>query len=141
MYRKQAGGVYEKGMRICTALFLPGIVLKLFSEWLCRKIHCHFMLRYRRVSFVLRSSFSTGEITCCMKKEGICDSLISLICINKRRRIIHYSRCGNNRNYARSTLPDLKQDVQTYIFLEAPFTFTFTDLMLDFHILLDLLCE
>lgn len=41
--------------------------------------------------------------------------------------------------YARSTFPDLKQEVHTYIFFAAPFTFTFTDLILDFHILLDLL--
>jgi len=41
--------------------------------------------------------------------------------------------------YARSTLPDLRQEVQTYIFLAAPLTFTLTDLILDFHILFDLL--
>ena len=48
---------------------------------------------------------------------------------------------NGTENYARSTLPDLKQEVQTYIFLAPPFTFTLTDLMLDFHILLDLLWE
>ena len=47
----------------------------------------------------------------------------------------------HRENYARSTFPDLKQEVQTYILLEAPFTFTLTDLMLDFHILFDRLCE
>ena len=43
--------------------------------------------------------------------------------------------------YALSTNPDLKQEVQTYILDGVPFTFTFTFLMLDFHILFDLLCE
>jgi hypothetical protein len=44
--------------------------------------------------------------------------------------------------YALSTLPLLKQEVQTYIFFAAPFAvFTLTDLMLDFHILFDLLWE
>ena len=41
--------------------------------------------------------------------------------------------------YALSTFPDLKQEVHTYIFLAPPSTLTFTDLMLDFHILFDLL--
>ena len=41
--------------------------------------------------------------------------------------------------YALSTFPDLKQEVHTYIFFVPPFTLTRTDLMLDFHILLDLL--
>ena len=41
--------------------------------------------------------------------------------------------------YALSTNPDLKQEVHTYIFLAPPLTLTFTDLMLDFHILLVLL--
>lgn len=44
-------------------------------------------------------------------------------------------------SYARSTFPDFKQEVQTYIFLAAPLTLTFTDLILDFHILLDFLWE
>lgn len=41
--------------------------------------------------------------------------------------------------YARSTLPERRQEVQTYIFFVPPFTFTLTDLRLDFHILLLLL--
>ena len=41
--------------------------------------------------------------------------------------------------YARSTLPDLRQEVQTLIFLAAPLTKTLTDLTLAFHILFDLL--
>ena len=44
--------------------------------------------------------------------------------------------------YALSTLPLLKQEVQTYIFFAAPFAvFTLTDLMLDFHILFYILWE
>jgi len=43
------------------------------------------------------------------------------------------------KHYALSTLPDLKQEVQTYIFLLAAPTFTLTDLMFAFHILFDLL--
>ena len=46
-----------------------------------------------------------------------------------------------HRNYALSTKPDLKQEVHTYIFFGVPLSFTFTFLMLDFHILLLLLCE
>lgn len=42
-------------------------------------------------------------------------------------------------NYALSTLLDLRQEVHTYSFFGAPFTLHFTDLILDFHILLDLL--
>ena len=46
----------------------------------------------------------------------------------------------NPFSYALSTLPLLKQEVQTYIFFEfPPSAFTLTDLMLDFHILFDLL--
>ena len=36
--------------------------------------------------------------------------------------------------YARSTRPDFKQDVQTYIFLDPPSVFTLTDFTFDFHI-------
>ena len=43
--------------------------------------------------------------------------------------------------YALSTLSERKHEVHTYIFFVPPFTLTRTDLMLDFHILLDLLCE
>ena len=44
--------------------------------------------------------------------------------------------------YALSTFPDLRQEVHTYIFLAPPVAvLTFTDLTLDFHILLDLLWE
>ena len=42
-------------------------------------------------------------------------------------------------NYARSTNPDFKQEVHTYIFFGAPFTRTLTDFTFDFHILFDLL--
>ena len=45
------------------------------------------------------------------------------------------------RAYARSTFPDLRQEVHTYIFCGTPFTFTLTDFTFDFHILLVLLCE
>lgn len=45
------------------------------------------------------------------------------------------------KSYALSTLPDFRQDVHTYIFLAPPLTLTFTDLTLDFHILLERLCE
>ncbi len=38
-------------------------------------------------------------------------------------------------NYARSTLPDLKHEVHTYIFFVPPFSvFTRTDFTFDFHI-------
>lgn len=43
------------------------------------------------------------------------------------------------RNYALSTLLDLKQEVHTYNLFGVPFTLHFTDLILDFHILFDLL--
>ncbi len=42
-------------------------------------------------------------------------------------------------DYARSTLPERRQEVQTYIFFVPPFTFTLTDLRFDFHIVLLLL--
>lgn len=44
-------------------------------------------------------------------------------------------------NYALSTLPDLKQLVQTCILLVAPFTLHFTLLTFEFQIALDLLWE
>lgn len=47
----------------------------------------------------------------------------------------------NEINYARSTKPDFKHEVQTYIFLVPPFELTLTDLTLDFHILLVFLLE
>lgn len=43
--------------------------------------------------------------------------------------------------YARSTAPERKHPVHTGIFFVPPFTFTLTDLILGFHILLLLLCE
>lgn len=53
--------------------------------------------------------------------------------------------CKNRGNwcyYALSTLPDLKQEVHTYVFLAPPSAvLILTDFTLDFHILLDLLCE
>lgn len=49
---------------------------------------------------------------------------------------------GQVESYALSTLPDLKQEVHTYIFFAPPFAvLTLTDFTLDFHILLDLLWE
>lgn len=45
------------------------------------------------------------------------------------------------KSYALSTLPDFKQEVQTYNFFVAPFTLHLTDLMFGLNILLDLLCE
>lgn len=51
---------------------------------------------------------------------------------------LFYSFAGSNY-YARSTRPDLKQDVQTYIFLEPPSVFTLTDFTFDFHIFGDFL--
>ena len=53
--------------------------------------------------------------------------------------VLNVSFCFEPNSYALSTLPERRQEVQTYIFFAAPLTFTFTDLMLDFHILLDLL--
>mgnify|MGYP006956715382 FL=1 len=44
-------------------------------------------------------------------------------------------------NYARSTKPERRHEVHTYIFLDPPSVLTLTDLTLAFHILLDLLCE
>ena len=44
-------------------------------------------------------------------------------------------------SYALSTLPDFKQEVQTYNLFVAPFTLHLTDLMFGLNILLDLLCE
>ena len=44
-------------------------------------------------------------------------------------------------DYARSTKPERKHEVQTYIFLAFPLTFTLTDLTLAFQTLLDLLWE
>ena len=41
--------------------------------------------------------------------------------------------------YALSTFPDLKQEVHTYNLFGVPFTLHLTDLMFDFHILLDFL--
>ena len=37
-------------------------------------------------------------------------------------------------DYARSTRPDFRQDVQTYIFLDPPSVLTLTDFTFDFHI-------
>ena len=46
-----------------------------------------------------------------------------------------------NSSYALSTLPDLKQEVQTYCLFVAPFTLHLTDLIFGLNFLLDLLCE
>ena len=42
---------------------------------------------------------------------------------------------------ARSTFPERRQEVHTYIFFVPPSTLTLTDFTFAFHILLDLLCE
>ena len=52
-----------------------------------------------------------------------------------KHRMIHQS------NYARSTKPDFRQEVHTYIFFDPPSVLTLTDFTFDFHILLDLLWE
>lgn len=44
-----------------------------------------------------------------------------------------FKRISNN--YARSTLLERKQEVQTYNLFGVPFTLHLTDLMFDFHIL------
>lgn len=44
-------------------------------------------------------------------------------------------------DYALSTKPDFRQEVHTYIFCAPPFTFTLTDLTLEFQILLVFLFE
>ena len=45
-------------------------------------------------------------------------------------------------NYALSTKTERKQEVHTYVFLAPPSAvLILTDFTLDFHILLDLLCE
>ena len=62
-----------------------------------------------------------------------------LLCRQKKR--VSRSPDTHHFPYARSTFPDLRQEVQTYIFLAAPLTLTLTDFTLDFHILLDLLWE
>ncbi len=43
--------------------------------------------------------------------------------------------------YARSTAPERRQDVHTYIFCEPPAVLTLTDLTFAFQTLFDLLCE
>ncbi len=68
-------------------------------------------------------------------REKLCEKVVRKA---KKKGIL---RCRIPLFYARSTLPDFRQDVHTYIFFAAPFTFTLTDLIFDFHILLDLLWE
>lgn len=50
-------------------------------------------------------------------------------------------RYGFSTIYARSTAPERKQDVHTYIFFAPPATFTRTDFTFAFQILLERLCE
>ena len=57
---------------------------------------------------------------------------------------VEYFRSLNlfDEDFLISTLPDLKQEVHTYVFLAPPSAvLILTDFTLDFHILLDLLCE
>ena len=54
---------------------------------------------------------------------------------NKKKAVRSFDHTAFS--YARSTNPDFKQEVHTYIFLGAPFTSTLTDLTFDFHILLE----
>ena len=49
--------------------------------------------------------------------------------------------CEKKKIYALSTAPERKQEVHTYIFLFAPFSFTRTDFTLAFQIALVLLWE
>ena len=61
--------------------------------------------------------------------------------LRQQKSLSDMERLFNHSTYARSTFPDLKQEVHTYIFL-APFSvLTLTDFTFDFHILLDLLWE
>ena len=80
-----------------------------------------------RISYVLQiSRFHTGSC---------------FFCSFTKKRPPQF--CGGSQEiYALSTFPDLRQEVQTYIFLAAPSSvLTLTCLMLDFQILLLLLCE
>ena len=52
----------------------------------------------------------------------------------KTASLFSFQYCMSESSYARSTRPDFKQDVHTYIFLEPPSVFTLTDFTFDFHI-------
>ena len=81
------------------------------------------------------SSFSCSVTVC------------SAVSKNKTRLLSYgtgFIPCLSNRSssdYARSTRPDFRQDVQTYIFLDPPSVLTLTDLTFDFHIFGVLLWE
>ena len=68
-----------------------------------------------------------------------------LYSLGKKKDIVHtisflksYSATPET---ARSTFPERRQEVHTYIFFVPPSTLTLTDFTFAFHILLDLLCE
>ena len=80
-------------------------------------------------------------VGCTLHNSNICCSL------EKQEKgpgiipILVDSHIKGDCDYARSTAPERKHPVHTGIFLVPPFTFTRTDLMFGFHILLLLLCE
>lgn len=57
--------------------------------------------------------------------------------MSERKRVRKSIPDSMMRNYALSTLLLLKQEVQTYIFFDPPSVLTLTDLIFDFHILLE----
>ena len=70
------------------------------------------------------------------------DSLYSL---GKKKDIAHtisfLTSYSATPDTARSTFPERRQEVHTYILFVQPSTLTLTDFTFAFHILFDLLCE
>ena len=95
-----------------------------------------FYDRGRTDSFDVPAGFGLGYLYHgSVSGVGIC--VILLLNRKQKTRTIDPGSCVC-RTYALSTLPDLRQEVQTYIFLAPPLAvLTFTDFTLDFHILLE----
>ena len=106
-------------------------------------------------SWLLRQLSACCAVTICFadkkaSEAGVIQENFLHIClwnynsadIQAKKEPPHLLRGLVSATYALSTLPDLKQEVHTYIFFAPPFAvLTLTDFTLDFHILLDLLWE
>lgn len=109
------------------------------SMWFCTVLDCH--------RHVYNDAPSQSGVGCDSAADFSCTrlSFILLLSSKEKTRICTNTDTGlifilsHVEDYALSTRPDFRHDVQTYIFLEPPSVFTLTDFTFDFHIFGDFL--
>ena len=137
----------EKGNGFCAVLYGAGDVYHDAASESCMGRDHTGVAASDRIPAVLLLAGTAVSVQTCSSIPLCCISLTGIRPIKQKKEIdyklilhqsLFYSFAGSNY-YARSTRPDLKQDVQTYIFLEPPSVFTLTDFTFVFHIFGDFL--